>query len=154
MKSFSINMTINKFGSHISKKYAKYRSNYFPFSSLKTEKHIDANKLRILNLAKPVASTDAVNKIYADTLALFYTELKNWPGNFIDGGGKRLANFAPPIDGYDVITKDYLTANALTLSKDKYDAGGKSITNVGQPSRDTDVVTLAYLKKELKKIKN
>lgn len=109
-------MTVNKFGSHISKKYSKYKHNYFPFSSLKSEKHIDTNKLRIINVAHPVASNDAVNKIYADSLALFYTELKNWPGNYINGGGKRLVNFAWPIDGYDVVTKDFI--DTITLLND------------------------------------
>lgn len=144
-------MTINKFGSHVSKRYSRYRKNYFPFSPLKSEKHIDANKLRIINLAAPVASSDAVTKLYADTLALFYTELKNWPGKYINGGGKRLANIAAPIDGYDAVSKSYMNENALVLHQDKYDSKGKKISNVGEATRDSDAVNLGQVKKLLKK---
>lgn len=150
-KNISDTMTVNKFGSHVSKKYSKYRKNDYPFSSLKSEKHIDANRLRIINLAKPVASTDAVTKLYADSLAIYYTELRNWPGKYINGGGKRLANIADPIDGYDAVSKSYMSQNALCLNQDKYNSNGKKISNVGEPTTDCDVVTLGYLKKALKK---
>lgn len=141
-------MTVNKFGTHISKKHLKYKRNFI-FSPLKTRQHIDAKNLRILNVARPISSTDAVNKSYSDALAVYYTNLKNWPGNFINGNKKRLANFAPPIDSYDVVTKDFLLATALSLKQHTYDGNNKRITNVASPISANDVVTLDYFTKTL-----
>lgn len=143
-------MTINKFGSHIAIKHSKYKKRYFPFSLLKSEKDIDARNLRIINVANPIAAHDVANKVYCDTLAATYTDLKNWPGNYIDGKRKRLVNFAPPINRYDVVTKDFLNSTALTLVDGLYDSLGKRITNVGDPEKASDAVTLGYLKKILK----
>lgn len=159
-------MSTNKFGSHIQKKqHARLKKIEEKLNLLKGEARfqlllkdsntIDAGKRRIVNIATGIAGGDVPSKFYVDTLAVYYTDLKNWPGNWINGNRKRLVNFAEPVDDRDLTTRGFVENTALCIPKNKlgeiihnkYDAKCRTISNVSDPKEEQDVVTLAYVQK-------
>lgn len=109
--------------------------------NISTDKDLDLNNKKIINLAAPAADADATNKKYIHDN--FFTPFNTTD---IDFNSCRLKNVSIPLEQGGVTTKGYVENNFLskTIGSD-LDMNSNKITNLSDPNANTDAANKNYV---------
>ncbi|MDI5950339.1 tail fiber domain-containing protein [Flavobacterium yafengii] len=97
---------------------------------------IDLGIKKIVNLADPVVSTDAVTKNYVDTKVIFPADISLTSGNLFVGDGTGKAAD---------VSKSTISLSGFAAATADIDLGAKKIVNLAEPTIAADAATKNYV---------